>query len=186
MKKEKVDFIFLVCFLSLLILYSYVTNSNFDIKQSLFTLVPFSILGFLSFYQKTTFKINFLIFLVCFSAVFYNPDAFVDWTGYLFMIIFAAPLALLWAFVLKVRQEKIKQGELDKSFINWLHKKKPTLSVKMLFILGFLLYSLIFCLLFYFLFPTFSIFLFLLCLSVSFYLSFSETYFYIILPKKDS
>lgn len=186
MQKAKLDSIFLFFFMVLLILYLSLTNSNFELKQVLPSLAPLAVLGFLSFYPKTTFKINFLIFLVFFSILFYTTDTFVDWTGYLLTTILAIPLALLSAFILKVRQERGKEGIYEKSFVCWLHKKKPALSVQTLFILSSLLNMLISGLLMYFLFPVFTILLFFICLLISLYFSFSETYFYLILPKKDS
>lgn len=184
MKKEKLDFLALIFLLVLTIIYLMLTSQDFSFKESVSGFLPIIIISSLPMLPIRSTKLLFFLFFLIFIFIFYDSESIIDWTGYLLILIFSLPSALLWTYIAKRTIKQQGNSSLNSAFINWLRNKNPKLSNLVLFLLNFLLIFISINIFNYLFFSKLNLFILFISLLIGIYSSFSEIYFFIIWPTK--
>ncbi|MEG2708174.1 MAG: hypothetical protein RR968_03480 [Vagococcus sp.] len=181
MQKKTIDSIVLVIFIGLIGVVSGSTN----IKEMVMLLLPLILIVGIGLNNTWSIKVNFLIFFVIYFIAFSFDPGTVDWTSYLLYAILSGVLSLLLSLGLASNRKAFNGDPLRGSLLKYLYNKWPQMSGVTLFLVDSLVSFGLLSLLFFILFQPLKPSLLVILAVVVCYFSATDTYFYIVKPRKE-
>lgn len=173
MNKSMIDSIIATGIVGATIIYTSLKNSE-DMMSILIPIVIILLLLVGSLFKTVSLKIIFTIIFVVSFGLFAIGPGMVDMSSYILVGILSIPIALLGTYAVKnMREDKTKNATM----IDWLHKKFPSMSLSVAFIINVVLFSTLLIGIVTFVGESFNIVLTLLMVLWSVLSSLSDLYF---------
>ncbi|MEG2253898.1 MAG: hypothetical protein RSC33_01080 [Vagococcus sp.] len=184
MKKEQVDFIFVLSMFSFFILSRAFFIPDFTFPQAFTSLIPLIIIGYFGLFHANRVILNFFVTFICFFILFHMKPWLIYWTNLHITGGLAALCAAIFTFIFKQTEQKRDKDPLNGTVIRSLLNKFPQMSYTLLFIIDTLITSLFIGGTFMLIIRDFHISYVIGVLLIISYFSASAIYFYLHVPEK--